>query len=240
MLDLVAGWMRDAERVVVLTGAGMSAESGVPVFRGPSGLWRQFRPEDLATPEAFRRQPELVWEWYLWRRAAIARAAPHAGHVTLAHLEAARGDLTLLTQNVDRLHQRAGSAAPIELHGNLWQVRCADRCGFAELDAPEDGPRHVWRCACGAWLRPAVVWFGEALNQDAVARAERAVERAELVLVVGTSAVVYPVAALPYLAAQRGVRIVEINVDETPLSSSAHAVLRGPAGEVLPALERLL
>jgi NAD-dependent deacetylase len=251
MLDLVAGWMRDAERLVVLTGAGMSAESGVPVFRGPGGLWRQFRPEDLATPDAFRRQPELVWEWYLWRRAKIAEATPHEGHAMLARLdssveawnaeaERSRPRVRLLTQNVDRLHQRAGSRDPVELHGNLWHVRCSAGCGFSALDEPEAPPRTVLHCECGAWLRPSVVWFGEALCVEELAQAEEAIERADLVLVVGTSAVVYPVAALPHLAAQRGVRLVEINVEETALSSCAHATLRGRAGDVLPALERLL
>lgn len=239
-VDLVADWIRSADRVTVLTGAGMSAESGVPVFRGPAGLWRDYRPEDLATPDAFRRQPDVVWEWYLWRRAAIAQAPPHAGHTMLARLEQVRPGVILLTQNVDRLHQRAGSLDPVELHGNLWHVRCADGCGFTALDEPTGAAREQLRCACGAWLRPSVVWFGESLDHDAISRAERAVEEADVVLVVGTSALVYPVAALPYLAARRGVRIVEINVDETPLSASVHATLRGPAGAVLPALERLL
>jgi NAD-dependent deacetylase len=240
MLDQVAGWMRDADRIVALTGAGMSAESGVPVFRGPGGLWRQYRPEDLATPQAFRRQPELVWEWYLWRRAMIAGAQPHEGHGALARLERVRPGVRLLTQNVDRLHQRAGSVDPVELHGNLWRVRCAAECGFTTLDAHDDPPREIFRCACGAWLRPSVVWFGESLGADDLAHAEEGVEQADVVLVIGTSAVVYPVAALPYHAAGRGVRIVEINIDETMLSARAHATLRGPAGAVLPALERLL
>ncbi len=251
IIDRVAGWVRDADRVVALTGAGMSAESGVPVFRGPGGLWRQYRPEDLATPEAFERQPELVWEWYRWRREKIAQAQPHEGHRMLARFdlsaearrattEASRPGIRLLTQNVDRLHQRAGSVDPVELHGNLWRVRCAAGCGFSALDEPDDPPRERVHCACGAWLRPSVVWFGEALHAADVVRAEEAVEHADVVMVIGTSAVVYPVAALPYLAMRRGVRIVEINVEETALSASAHATLRGPAGEILPALEQLL
>jgi NAD-dependent deacetylase len=239
MIDLVASWIRHAERVAVLTGAGISAESGVPVFRGPGGLWRQFRPEDLAAPEAFRRRPELVWEWYLWRRERIAAARPHAGHVVLAELEARRDRVTLLTQNVDGLHQRAGSAAPLELHGNLWRVRCAAGCGFAAQDQ-EGEPRAVLRCECGAWLRPAVVWFGETLDPQTLQTATDVVRCADVVLVVGTSAVVYPVAALPEMARERGSRIVEINVDETPLSARADVVLRRPAGEVLPALARAL
>jgi NAD-dependent deacetylase len=238
MLEQVAAWMRDAERLVVLTGAGMSAESGVPVFRGPQGLWRTYRPEDLATPEAFRRQPELVWEWYLWRRERIAAAQPHEGYRVIARLEAARPGVTLLTQNVDGLHERAGSREPVELHGNLWRVRCVQGCGTRFRDQEAAPPRSEFRCSCGAWLRPEVVWFGEPLDPDTMDRASRAVEGADLVLVVGTSAVVYPVAALPRIAQQSGAKIVEVNVDETPLSPHADAVLRGAAGEILPELER--
>lgn len=240
MTDRVASWIRDAARVTVLTGAGVSAESGVPVFRGPEGLWRQFRPEDLATPEAFARQPALVWEWYMWRRARIAAAVPHAGHTMLAELEARREGVSLLTQNVDGLHQRAGSRAPVELHGNLWSVRCSRGCQGLIRDDEGAEPRASWQCGCGAWLRPAVVWFGETLDADALEAAIDAVERADVVLVVGTSAVVHPVAALPDIARRRGSRIVEVNVDETPLSARAHAVLRGPAGIVLPALAKAL
>jgi NAD-dependent deacetylase len=240
MVDRVAAWIRDAERVVVLTGAGISAESGVPVFRGPGGLWRNFRPEDLATPDAFRRQPQLVWEWYLWRRERIAAAQPHDGHHAIARLENRRAGVTLLTQNVDGLHERAGSAAPVELHGNLWRVRCAGECGVAVRDREGDAPRAQLRCTCGAWLRPDVVWFGEPLDAAIMKAATDAVEHANVVVVVGTSAVVYPVAALPQIARRSGARLVEVNVEETPLSPHVHAVLRGPAGEVLPDVESRL
>ena len=240
MIDRVASWIRAAERIVVLTGAGISAESGVPVFRGAGGLWRQFRPEQLATPEAFRRQPELVWEWYLWRRARIAEAQPNAGHYTIARWQQQRPGVTLLTQNVDGLHTRAGSPHAIELHGNLWRVRCAADCGGAALDDPATPGRDTLRCTCGEWLRPDVVWFGEGLNPDTMDAAIAAAEAADVVLVVGTSAVVYPVAALPQIAKRRQARVVEINVDDTPLTGDTHAVLRGPAGEVLPALEQAL
>jgi NAD-dependent deacetylase len=240
MVDLVAAWIRDAARVTVLTGAGISAESGVPVFRGPGGLWRQFRPEDLATPEAFARRPSLVWEWYLWRRERIAAAHPNAGHNTIARLQRACSGVTLLTQNVDGLHERAGTVAPVELHGNLWRVRCADGCGTMARDRESDPPRTELRCQCGAWLRPEVIWFGEPLDPEVLAAASDAVGRADVLLVVGTSAVVYPVAALPQIARQRGARIVEVNVEETPLSGFADAVLRGPAGEMLPAVEQRL
>jgi NAD-dependent deacetylase len=236
MVDRVRAWIRDAERIVVLTGAGVSAESGVPTFRGAGGLWRQFRPEDLATPEAFANHPELVWEWYLWRRALIAAARPNPGHGAIAALERARPGVTLLTQNVDGLHARAGSVEPVELHGSIWRVHCARECGHAARDAEDAAPRAEFRCQCGAWLRPSVVWFGESLDPDVIDAATAAVHAADLMLVVGTSAVVYPVAGLPQIARRRKARIVEINVDETPLSADADAVLRGPAGEVMPSL----
>ena len=240
MIDRVASWIRAAERLVVLTGAGISAESGVPVFRGDGGLWRQFRPEQLATPEAFRRQPELVWEWYLWRRARIAEAKPNAGHYTIAQWQQARAGVTLLTQNVDGLHARAGSPQPLELHGNLWRVRCARGCGVTDEDAPDSAVRETLTCRCGAWLRPDVVWFGEPLDAGTLEAATERVAEADVVLVVGTSAVVYPVAALPQIARRQRARVVEINVEATPLSADVDAVLRGPAGEVLPALEEAL
>lgn len=239
MVDRVASWIREAERIVVLTGAGVSAESGVPVFRGPGGLWRHYRPEDLATPDAFRRQPELVWEWYLWRRRRIAEAQPNAAHLVIARLQCTRDGVTLLTQNVDGLHDRAGSPSLIELHGNLWRVKCVDECGYIVRD-DESAARTGLHCTCGAWLRPDVVWFGEALNGDALERAAAAAESADVVLVVGTSAVVYPVAALPQLARRRRAKIVEVNVEATTLSADADAVLRGPAAEMLPALEHQL
>lgn len=234
----VAGWMRAAERIVILTGAGVSAESGVPTFRGSSGLWRQFRAEDLATPDAFARQPALVWEWYLWRRGLIAAAQPNAGHRAIARLEQRRSGVTLLSQNVDGLHRRAGSVDPIELHGNLWHVRCANACGVRAHDLESAPPREQLRCACGAWLRPGVVWFGEPLDPETLERATDAAAAADVLLVVGTSAVVYPVAALPDMARRRGVRVVEINIDATPLTPHVDAHLRGSAASILPELER--
>lgn len=240
MIDRVASWIRDAQHISVLTGAGISAESGVPVFRGSQGLWRQFRPEELATADAFQQQPELVWEWYQWRRERIARAQPNAGHLTIARWQQSRPDVVLLTQNVDGLHARAGSCDSVELHGNLWRVRCAAGCGHRARDREDDPPRTELRCRCGAWLRPDVVWFGESLDFGAMEQAADAIERADVVLVVGTSAVVYPVAGLPQHAKRRGARVVEVNVDETPLSAQVDAVLRGPAGHVLPELDGAL
>lgn len=240
MIADVAAWVGAADHIVVLTGAGISAESGVPVFRGASGLWRQFRAEDLATPAAFARQPALVWEWYLWRRGLIAAADPNEGHRAIARLQQRRAGVTLLSQNVDGLHARAGSQDPVELHGNLWHVRCAEACGYTVKDDSAAPPRRELRCRCGAWLRPGVVWFGESLDPGVLDAATTAVEQADLVLVVGTSAVVYPVAALPDLARRRRARIVEVNIDETPLTPRVDAHLRGPAATVLPELERHL
>ena len=240
MITEVASWLREAERIVVLTGAGISAESGVPTFRGSSGLWRQFRAEDLATPESFARQPALVWEWYLWRRGLIAAAAPNDGHRAIARLEQRRSGVTLLSQNVDGLHRRAGSVDPIELHGNLWRVRCANECGVSLRDVESHPPRAQLRCACGAWLRPAVVWFGEPLDPGTLERAGHAAAAADVLLVVGTSAVVHPVAALPDMARRRGVRVVEINIDATVLTPNVDVHLRGAAASILPELVKQL
>jgi NAD-dependent deacetylase len=220
--------------VAVLTGAGVSAESGVPTFRGEGGLWRNFRPEQLATPEAFRRDPALVWEWYDWRRGLIDSCAPNAAHATLAEMEAALPDLTLITQNVDGLHQAAGSRNVLELHGDIWRMRCTG-CGRVSEDRRVPLPEIPPRCPeCGALLRPDVVWFGESLPLEVLDAAWAAAARCRLMLVVGTSAVVQPAASLPIVALRNGARLVEVNPAETPLSAHAHETLRGPAAEVLP------
>ena len=230
---------RRARRGVVLTGAGLSAESGIPTFRGSGGLWQSWRPEDLASPIGFARDPAAVWAWYRWRQGLIARARPNAGHEAIAALERRAGDWQVLTQNVDGLHARAGSQRVIELHGSIWRVACAAGCGRAGtldpgLVEPEDAPPP--RCACGALQRPAVVWFGEPLDPVVVEQAWRAVEACDLLLVVGTSAVVYPVAALPDRAIERGATVVEINIERTPLTARAHAQIAAPAAVALPAL----
>jgi NAD-dependent deacetylase len=220
--------------LVVLTGAGISAESGVPTFRGAGGLWRNFRPEELATPGAFRRDPALVWEWYNWRRGLVARCQPNAAHETLAEIEEALPDFTLITQNVDGLHQAAGSQNVLELHGNIWRVRCT-ACGAAREDHRVPLPEIPLRCpACAGLLRPDVVWFGESLPAQVLEAAWVAAARCTTMLVIGTSAVVQPAASLPLVALRNGARLVEVNPAETPLSRHAHEVLRGPAAEVLP------
>ena len=232
--------LRRARAVVAITGAGISAESGVPTFRGAEGLWRTFRPEDLATPQAFARDSALVWEWYLWRRGRIASVRPNAGHVALARMEGRFAAFTLLTQNVDGLHLDAGSRRLVELHGNIWRARCTvepQRIFDQRGDAPGEA---VPRCPCGALLRPDVVWFGEPLDPGALDRAVSAVRACDVLMVIGTSAVVYPVAGLPALARRGQATVVEINVGPTPLTPEADIVVRGPSGAILPELERLL
>jgi NAD-dependent deacetylase len=241
-LAAAAKSLRDAKAVAVLTGAGISAESGVATFRGPEGLWRTFRPDQLATPEAFTRDPALVWEWYRWRRERMGEVQPNAGHQALARLERRFAAFTLITQNVDGLHARAGSGHLVELHGNIWRDRCAEDPGHRLEHKPPGGvalPDALPRCHCGALLRPDVVWFGESLDPVSVDAAVSAVEAAQVVLVVGTSSVVYPAAALPGIARRAGATVVEVNPEETPVSSAAHIVLRGLSGVVLPQLERL-
>jgi len=228
-------------RVAVLTGAGISAESGVPTFRGPGGLWRSYRPEELATPQAFHRDPKLVWEWYDWRRQLIARCEPNAAHRTLAELERVLRHFTLITQNVDGLHRRAGSRRVVELHGNIWRMRCLNE-GSAIEDHTVPLPEIPPRCPqCGGLLRPDVVWFGESLPPDALEAAFTASRNCGLMLVIGTSAVVQPAASLPLIAKEHGAYLIEVNPQPTPLSPYADETIREPAAVALPRLkERLL
>jgi len=222
--------------VVVLTGAGISAESGMPTFRDPQdGLWARYRPEELATPEAFARDPELVWGWYRWRREMAYRAAPNEAHEVLARWERKHTAFHLVTQNVDGLHGRAGSHAPLELHGNIFRNRCS-REGKV-LACSEDDAQALPRCPdCQALARPDVVWFGETLDGKLLERAVAAASTCDLLISIGTSSLVYPAAALPGYAKQQGARVIEINTRDTPLTAEADFVLRGPAAEVLPQL----
>jgi NAD-dependent deacetylase len=231
----VRQWLDAAASVAVLTGAGMSAESGIPTFRGAGGLWRTFRAEDLATPEAFAHDPKLVWEWYDWRRGLIAAAEPNAGHRALAKLERKTGRLTLITQNVDGLHDRAGSRGILKLHGDIWTLRCTG-CGRERDDPRAHLPELPPRCSCGALERPGVVWFGEPLPEEAWAQAHTAARETQLFLVIGTSAVVYPAAGLVDIAKAAGARVVEINIAETPMSQRVDISWRASAAEALPAL----
>lgn len=228
--------LRSAGHVAVLTGAGVSAESNIPTFRdAQTGLWAKYSPEELATPQAFRRNPQLVWDWYAWRRELVSRADPNPGHFALVELAGLVPKLTLITQNVDGLHQRAGSDDVIELHGSITRIVCSSDRRVAETwsEAGETPPR----CPdCDSYLRPDVVWFGESLPTQALHRAFRAAETCDLFLSVGTSALVHPAASLPFTALERRTPTIEINPDETPLTPHATFVLPGPSGQILPAL----
>ncbi|MFO7313037.1 SIR2 family NAD-dependent protein deacylase [Rhodothermus marinus] len=227
-----------ARSVAVLTGAGISAESGVPTFRDPGGLWERFRPEELANVQAFLRNPDLVQRWYAYRRKLVREVEPNPGHYALVELERMVPDFTLITQNVDNLHRRAGSQRVVELHGNLLRSYCID-CGRpadeVDLEAAAEGK--PVRCpACGGLIRPDVVWFGELLPEEALAEAYAACERAEVFLSVGTSAVVYPAAGLPLEAKRAGAYVAEINLQPSAIADQVDALLLGKAGEILPAL----
>lgn len=241
--------LEKARTVCVVTGAGVSAESGVPTFRGEGGLWKSHAPEELATPGAFRRDPRLVWEWYEWRREKIRACTPNPGHEALARLSLGPKGARIVTQNVDGLHEAAGRAAagsgdpspalPLEVHGSIFRVRCTsctyriphrDPLETESLDALPHCP------VCSALLRPDVVWFGESLDPQVLSEAFRIAQEAALCLVVGTSALVQPAASVPLATLQAGGTIVEVNPTDTPLTASAQVSLRGASGEVLPVL----
>ena len=228
-MDL-ASLLQSAASVAVLTGAGVSAESGIPTFRSGGGYWHQYRFEDLATPEAFARDPKFVWTWYEERRRAIAKARPNAGHLALVELEKRKPRFTLITQNVDGLHDLAGSKNVIKLHGDIWNVRCL-ACGVERVDRTElnDLPPH---CKCGGMLRPGVVWFGEMLPEGAMERATAAVHAADVLIVAGTSAQVYPAAGLIPMARA----VIEINPEATAYSDDVTFSIRGTSAEILPRL----
>jgi NAD-dependent deacetylase len=225
-----------AKRMVALTGAGVSQESGLRTFRdAQTGLWAQYKPEELASPEAFRRDPKLIWDWYAWRREAVKAVRPNAGHYALAQMEKRIPEFTLVTQNVDGLHRMAGSQHLLELHGNIQRVRCADCYTFTETW--EDDSEDVPRCqVCGGLLRPDVVWFGEALPRDQLEAAVEAARSCEVFFSIGTSGVVRPAASLAFAAHNRGAVVVEINTEATPLTSKADYFLQGKSGEILPRL----
>lgn len=228
------------KQIVVLTGAGISAESGIPTFRGEEGLWKQYRAEELATPIAFIKDPKLVWEWYDWRRGIIASKKPNAGHKILRRWEKIFPNFILITQNIDGLHQKAGSKNILELHGNIWKVRCTEERTITENhDIPlGEIPPH---CPdCGALLRPHVVWFGESLDSSVLHKAFQVSSSSEIIFSIGTSAVVQPAASLPLAAAEANAKIVEINPDPTPLTSYADFSFRGKAGEILPLINKEL
>lgn len=238
----------DARRVVILTGAGISAESGVPTFRDDlTGLWARFDAQQLATAEAFHAEPDLVWGWYEWRRARVRRAEPNSGHLAIATIESRTPDTTVITQNVDDLHERAGTRAAIHLHGSLFTPHCVTAAAHpatfpdppdGEAAEPHEGRRiSPPRCAsCQALVRPGVVWFGEALPEAALTTAAEAATTCDVLLTIGTSGVVYPAAEIPRIAASSGATVIQVNPQPTPLDQIAAINLRGTATQVLPTL----
>ncbi|MEE9418757.1 MAG: NAD-dependent deacylase [Desulfatiglandaceae bacterium] len=234
-LDALKQALKKADRVAVLTGAGISAESGVPTFRGDGGVWKNYRATDLATPEAFARDPELVWEFYNWRRDLISQVTYNPAHKALVDLERLVPGFTLISQNVDGLHLLAGSQNLLEIHGNIWKVRCT-RCQEITLDrSPDMGALPKCR-SCGGLLRPHVVWFGEALDPDLLGQAIEASRNCQVMLVIGTSAVVQPAASMAMEAKAGGAIVAEINLEKTPHSHIMDFGLQGKAGEIVPRL----
>ncbi len=239
-LKLAAEWLASARQVIVLTGAGISAESGIPTFRGDGGYWRKLRAEDLATPEAFARDPKLVWEWYDERRRNLNGLPPNAGHFVLAGWERRFPYFLLVTQNVDGLHQKAGSTLVAPLHGDIWALRCTAE-GIERIDGTVPLPELPPRCPrCGALERPAIVWFGEMVPPELLKKAVQAAVTCDVLVVIGTSGVVQPAASLVEIALTHRARVIEINPEETPLSHQVSVSLRAPAAVMLPRLDRLL
>ncbi|HBA52936.1 MAG TPA: NAD-dependent deacylase [Syntrophorhabdus aromaticivorans] len=239
MNNQVTDRLASTKFLLVITGAGISAESGIPTFRGNEGLWKNYRAEDLATPHAFARDPETVWEWYDWRRGIIGRAEPNAGHLAIKELEELFDNFLLITQNVDGLHGRTGIRNMVEIHGNLWRVRCTREGKTSMLmDVPLKSVPP--KCECGAVLRPDVVWFGESIPSLALEKAFRVIEQCDTLIVVGTSGVVYPVASFPETVKNNGGFVIEVNVEPTPISAVADASLYGNSGDILPMLVKWL
>jgi len=237
--DALIEHLRSADRVAVLTGAGISAESGIPTFRDPGGIWEKFEPQELANVEAFLENPELVQGWYRHRRQVVEDAEPNEGHRALVRLEEHVDLVTTITQNVDDLHNRAGSSEVVELHGNITRNYCTDceqDVDAARIDAAIEDGQPATCPECEGLVRPDVVWFGEMLPPDAMDRASEATTTCDVFLSVGTSTVVYPAARLPMLAKEAGAYVVEVNPDRTPISGNVDEYLAGPAGEVLPAI----
>ncbi len=229
--------LKEEDRITILSGAGISAESGVPTFRGKDGLWKGYDATQLATPQAFAGDPEKVLEWYVWRRNLIGQCKPNPAHFAIAELEEAGRDVVTITQNIDNLHREAGSRNIIELHGNIWKIRCSAGCP-AILDVPRDfnppgdAPREC--PTCGKLLRPHIVWFGEMLDPADIRTSEERLSETDVLLIVGTSGVVQPAASLGYIAKSAGAYVVEVNIEATPLSGMADQSLFGAAGEILP------
>ncbi len=234
-LEQVREILAGAASIAALTGAGISAESGVPTFRGPDGLWEGHRPEELATPQAFAADHEKVWRWYNWRRELIAGCQPNDAHRALVEIEQRAERFSLVTQNVDGLHRLAGSNDPIELHGNIWITRCT-ACGARREDRRVPLPVPPFCKACGGLLRPHIVWFGESLDGTNMERAAEGVSACDVLLLIGTSGVVYPAAGFADLALSSGATVVQVNLEPTPYTRRVHHAFEGKAGDILPRL----
>lgn len=243
MLDQLARRFAPEVRITVMTGAGVSAASGVPTFRGPEGLWKNFRPESLATPDAFKRDPQLVWEWYDWRRQVLSGKKPNRAHEVLAEWSRRYPNFTLITQNVDGLHERAGTRNVIRFHGSIWEVMCWQQCAASPSrwwDETVPFPQIPPSCPhCDGIIRPGVVWFGEGIDPEVLRLAAQGLD-CDLFFTIGTSSVVYPAAALVHQAKVRGAYTVEMNVEATPASGTLDCALQGKAEELLDRLEALL
>lgn len=239
MNEKVVERLAQAKSLLVITGAGISAESGIPTFRGADGLWKNYRAEELATLDAFERDPETVWQWYDWRRSIIGKAEPNPGHLAIKELEDMFESFLLITQNVDGLHSRSGVKNIVEIHGNLWRVRCTREGKVSMLmDIPLKSIPP--KCDCGAVLRPDVVWFGESIPSYALDLSFNILEQCDTLIVVGTSGVVYPVASFPQTVKDNGGYVVEVNVEPTPISAIADASLYGNSGDILPMVVKWL
>lgn len=239
MNEKVVERLAQAKSLLVITGAGISAESGIPTFRGADGLWKNYRAEELATLDAFERDPATVWQWYDWRRGIIGKAEPNLGHLAIKELEDMFENFLLITQNVDGLHGRTGIKNIVEIHGNLWRTRCTREGKISMLmDVPLKSIPP--KCDCGAVLRPDVVWFGESIPSYALELSFNVLEQCDALIVIGTSGVVYPVASFPQTVKDNGGYVVEVNVEPTPISSIANASLYGNSGDILPMIVKWL
>ncbi len=238
-IDIVSKKIKEVKSLTIISGSGISAESGIPTFRGKEGLWKKYRAENLATPRAFYSNPELVWEWYNWRREIISDKKPNPAHEACVELEKKFGSsFHIITQNVDGLHQEAGSRNVIEVHGSLWRTKCTN-CGNLSINR-EKLDNHPKCNLCNGLLRPDVIWFGESLDEDVVLKAFNTIFASEMVIIVGTSGVVYPAAQFGSTAKDNGSYLVEINLDETPNSDQMDISIRGKAGEILPSIVKRL
>ena len=240
MIEQIAEIAKNCRSCVVLTGAGISAESGVPTFRGKEGLWGKFRPEELATMDAFMANPNIVWEWYQWRRELMGKVEPNPGHFAISELEKLFDNFTLITQNVDGLHRIAKTNNILELHGNIYRNKCSSCNRLVDEDIKID-PDNIPGCSyCGGKIRPDVVWFGEMLDSEIINKAFELSEKADIFFSVGTSAVVHPAASLPVAAKQRGASLVEVNLEETVLTQIADFFIKSQSGQFLPQLADLI